>query len=162
MKKRKATPFKMAGPKAISALGPLEPYAAHRPPGARREGTAAAFGVSVDLEIEEGFPLLVNDPGCVEVVARVAADVSAIDTVSSEDLPIAGGEDFAYFAANRPSAYFLLGAGREGEDTPTCHHPDFDFDDELLAVGIEFFLRIVNDRLSRGWRAKCAILSLCF
>jgi amidohydrolase len=112
-------------------------------------GTAATFGVTVDFELEEGFPLLVNDPACVDAVERVAADAAAIDVISDGDLPMAGGEDFAYFAASRPSAYFFLGAGRPGEDTPTCHHPDFDFDDELLPVGIELFLRIVADRLSR-------------
>ena len=38
------------------------------------------------------------------------------------------------------------GAGREGEDTPGCHHPDFDFDDELIPVGLEMFLGLVRDR----------------
>ena len=42
--------------------------------------------------------------------------------------------------------YFFLGAGREGEDTPGCHHPDFDFDDELIPVGLEMFLGLVRDR----------------
>ena len=60
---------------------------------------------------------------------------------------MAGGEDFAYFAAEVPAAYFFLGAGREGEDTPSCHHPDFDFDDGLIPVGMRMFLGLVQDRL---------------
>jgi metal-dependent amidase/aminoacylase/carboxypeptidase family protein len=68
--------------------------------------------------------------------------------VSEDGLPIAGGEDFAYYAAARPSAFFFLGAKLAGEDTPTCHHTDFDFNDDLIPVGIELFLRIVDDRLS--------------
>jgi len=111
------------------------------------EGTTVAFGVGIDLEFEDGFPVLVNDSGCVEVVSRVARDMTAVTSVSAADLPMAGGEDFAYFAAARPSAFFFLGAGRDGEDTPGCHHPDFDFDDELTGVGVELFLRIVADRL---------------
>jgi metal-dependent amidase/aminoacylase/carboxypeptidase family protein len=113
------------------------------------DGTAATFGVTVDFDLDEGFPLLVNDPACVDAVERVAGQSAQIRVINGRDLPIAGGEDFAYFAATRPSAYFFLGAGKEGEDTPTCHHPDFDFDDELLPVGIELFLRIVADRMSR-------------
>ena len=35
------------------------------------------------------------------------------------------------------SAFFFLGAQIEGEDTPTCHHPDFDFDDDDDLVGDE-------------------------
>jgi amidohydrolase len=111
-------------------------------------GTASTFGVEVELEIDDGFPVLVNDPGCAEVVARVGEQVLGAGSVSSRDLPMAGGEDFAYYAQRCPSAFFFLGAKIEGEDTPTCHHPDFDFDDDLIPVGIEMFLRIVEDRLT--------------
>jgi metal-dependent amidase/aminoacylase/carboxypeptidase family protein len=61
---------------------------------------------------------------------------------------MAGGEDFAYFAHARPSAYFFLGAGREGTFTPGCHHPDFDFDDRLIALGMRVFLGLVRHRLA--------------
>ncbi len=113
------------------------------------QGTATTFGVDIELEIEDGFPVLINDPACAEVVARVGEQVLGPGSVSSRDLPMAGGEDFAYYAQDRPSAFFFIGAGRPGEDTPGCHHPDFDFDDDLIPVGIELFLRIVADRLSR-------------
>ena len=111
-------------------------------------GTAEAFGVEVDLDIDEGFPVLSNDSDCAEVVARIGQQVLGEAQVSSEGLPIAGGEDFAYYAEQRPAAFFFLGARREGEQTATCHHPDFDFDDDLIPLGIEVFLRIVADRLT--------------
>lgn len=111
-------------------------------------GTAQSFGVQVELEIDSGFPVLSNDSGCAEVVARIGKQVMGEGAVSAKDLPMAGGEDFAYYAQNRPSAFFFLGAQLEGEDTPVCHHPRFDFDDDLIPLGIELFLRIVADRLS--------------
>jgi amidohydrolase len=112
-------------------------------------GASESFGVEVELEVVDGYPVLVNDPGCAEVVARVGEQVMGSGSVSSGDLPMAGGEDFAYLAERCPAAFFFLGAQLEGEDTPVCHHPDFDFDDELIPVGIELFLGIVADRLSR-------------
>ncbi|MCP4899468.1 MAG: amidohydrolase [bacterium] len=114
------------------------------------QGTANTFGVEVEFEVEEGFPVLVNNSECAEVVARIGEKVLGQGAVSSRDLPMAGGEDFAYYAQNKPSVFFFLGAGIEGEDTPTCHHTDFDFDDDLIPVGIEFFLRIIADRLEDG------------
>jgi len=111
-------------------------------------GIADSFGVQVDLEIDSGFPVLCNDSGCAEVVARVGRQVMGQNAVSAKDMPMAGGEDFAYYAQNRPSAFFFLGAQLEGEDTPVCHHPKFDFDDDLIPLGIELFLRIVTDRLA--------------
>jgi amidohydrolase len=111
-------------------------------------GTAQTFGVDAELEIDEGFPVLNNDADCAAAVARVGEQVLGEGKVSALDLPMAGGEDFAYYALERPSAFFFLGAKRGDEDTPTCHHPDFDFDDDLIPVGIEIFLRIVEARLA--------------
>lgn len=110
-------------------------------------GVASTFGVHTDLEITPGYPVLVNDVGCAEAVARVARVTSGVERVSGEELPIAGGEDFAYFAETIPAAYFFLGAGRPGEVTPMCHHPAFDFDDDLLPLGMRLFVGLVFDRL---------------
>lgn len=111
------------------------------------QGVAASLGVECNETIEVGYPVLVNDSGCAEVVRRVAMEALGAEQVSEADLPMAGGEDFAYFAQARPSAYFFLGAKRGEEDTPVCHHPDFDFDDRLIPTGVELFLRIVWDRM---------------
>ncbi len=111
-------------------------------------GTGAAFGVDATLELDAGYPVLINDADCAAVVHRVAERLVGAERVSDAGLPMAGSEDFAYFAQQAPAAYFFLGAGREGEQTPGCHHPDFDFDDDLLPLGIEMFLGIVRDRVA--------------
>ncbi|NVB39430.1 amidohydrolase [Pseudenhygromyxa sp. WMMC2535] len=109
------------------------------------KGVGMTHGVEVDLALEASYPVLVNHPECVAAVQRVSQQVGL--AASSEGLPMAGGEDFAYFAAEVPAAYFFLGAGREGEDTPGCHHPDFDFEDELIPIGMQMFLGLVRERL---------------
>ncbi|MGB1277257.1 MAG: M20 metallopeptidase family protein, partial [Nannocystaceae bacterium] len=110
-------------------------------------GTATAHGVKIDLELETGYPVVLNDPNCAETVARVARNLVGPEQVSRDNLPMAGGEDFAYFAQQVPSAYFFIGAQKPGEDTPVCHHPDFDFDDELIPLGVSMFAGILRDRL---------------
>ena len=110
------------------------------------QGTATMFGVDVSFEVEVGYPVLVNAQQCADAVSRVAKAAGAKD-VSPHDLPLGAAEDFAYFAQRVPSAYFFLGAGRAGETTPGCHHPDFDFDDELIPLGMRVFLGVVADRL---------------
>ena len=86
------------------------------------------------------------DVGCADAVRRVAEAVVGPERVLEEGLPLAAAEDFAFFAREVPSAYFFLGAGEPGHDTPGCHHPDFDFDDDLLPTGIKMFLGLVRDR----------------
>ncbi len=111
------------------------------------DGTARSFGVAIELEVEEGYPVTMNHPRCAAAAARVAAQLVGAERVSELGLPCAGGEDFAYLAEAVPGAYVFLGAQRAGEDTPVCHHPDFDFDDELIPTGIGLFLGLVRDRL---------------
>jgi amidohydrolase len=111
-------------------------------------GIETMFGVRVALEVEPGYPVVVNDPTCARAVARVAAEVPGIECVREDGLPMAGGEDFAYMAQATRGAYFFLGAGICGAATPGCHHPDFDFDDRLLPWGMAMFVGLVDDRLS--------------
>lgn len=110
-------------------------------------GTAATFGVKVDVDVLEGYPVLVNDADCVDAVNRVGRAVVGDAHISDEGLPIAGGEDFAYFAKEIPAAYFLVGAGEPG-GSPSCHHPDFDFADAIIPTAMSMFLGIVDDRLT--------------
>jgi amidohydrolase len=110
------------------------------------EGTAASFGVRAELELDSGYPVLVNDAKCADAVHRVAAGLLGPERVSADDLPMAGGEDFAYLCAVVPGAYFFVGTG-DSEGAPICHHPDFDFDDRIIPTAIALFLGLVRDRL---------------
>ena len=57
--------------------------------------------------------------------------------------PLMASEDFAYLLDHCPGAYFFL-----GHDGLTCHHPEFDFDDTLLAQGAAIFVTLVQQRLA--------------
>jgi amidohydrolase len=108
------------------------------------DGHAAAFAVRAELELLDAYPTLINDARCAALVGEVARAVVGDAAVSREGLPLAASEDFAYFAEAVPSAYFFLGAGLPGADTPGCHHPDFDFDDDLIALGARMFVGLVE------------------
>ena len=43
----------------------------------------------------------------------------------------------------RPGAYVFLGNG----DTAMCHHPQYNFDDEIIPYGCSFFAEIVERRM---------------
>ena len=111
------------------------------------KGTADTFGVQIRLDARAGYPVLINDEGCVDAVNRVAAKIVGESRVSGNGLPMAGGEDFAYMAQATRGAYFFIGAGEEGRPNPVCHHPDFDFDDRIIPTGMSMMLGLVDDRL---------------
>ncbi len=110
-------------------------------------GAASTYGVAVEIELRRGYPVLVNDAGCTEAVVRVAERIVGADRVTDAELPMAGGEDFAYMAQAIPSAYFFLGTGNAELTTPVCHHPDFDFDDGIIPLALKMFMGLVEDRL---------------
>lgn len=110
-------------------------------------GIAAAFDVEIEVRAERGYPVLVNDERCAGAVRRVAQRLLGPDAVSEAELPMAGGEDFSYMTQAKPGAYFFVGTGRPDGTSPGCHHPDFDFDDDAIGVGVRMFLGLVEDRL---------------
>lgn len=110
------------------------------------DGHAAAFGVTAELQLTEGYPVVMNDTACAEAVERVARNVVGSDNVTRAGLPLAAAEDFAFYGQHIPAAYFLVGAGEPG-GSPTCHHPDFDFNDAILPTCMSMFLGLVRDRL---------------
>jgi metal-dependent amidase/aminoacylase/carboxypeptidase family protein len=111
-------------------------------------GIAAAHAVEAQVEIGRGFPVLPNDASCVEAVRAAAAEIVGEGAVSGAGLPLAASEDFSYFAQAVPGAYFFVGAGIAGEETPGCHHPDFDYDDELIVPTARIFVRLAEARLA--------------
>ena len=112
------------------------------------EGVAVGMGVQADLVIKAHYPVLVNDDACAATVLRVAERLFPEAENGAAGLPLLASEDFAFFTEKIAGAYFFLGAGVPDAATPGCHHPDFDFDDDLIERGIRMFLGILEDRLA--------------
>jgi len=108
-----------------------------------------AMGVEPELDIQPEYPVLNNDAGLAAAVEEVAGGILGPERVSDAGLPLAVSEDFAFFAEVIPAAYFFLGAGGPDQETPGCHHPDFDFDDDLLETGVRVFLGLCEARARR-------------
>ncbi len=60
------------------------------------------------------------------------------------NLPMRASEDFGRLRAICPSAMFFLGAG---ENHPALHNPDYDYPDDLTAIGARVFMAVIRDRL---------------
>ena len=57
-----------------------------------------------------------------------------------------GGEDFSYYAQHVPACFFVLGVKPpEREHYPSLHQPEYDFNDDALATGIEVMVRLAID-----------------
>ncbi|MGX9349901.1 M20 aminoacylase family protein [Shimia sp. W99] len=110
------------------------------------EGTAAAFGATVEMTWEGGYPPTVNhevETGyAIEAARAVAGAANVFDDVD----PIMPAEDFSFMLEERPGAYIFLGNG----DTMMCHHPQYQFDDDAIPVGCSWFAELVERRMALG------------
>ncbi len=110
------------------------------------EGVAAAHGATATLDYERGYPATVNHPAESEIAARAAAAAVGADKVVRDFPPMMGAEDFSYMLRERPGCYVFIGNG-EGDAHPMCHSPDYDFNDDILPIGVSYWARLVEEAL---------------
>ncbi|RWR07885.1 M20 aminoacylase family protein [Paenirhodobacter populi] len=106
-------------------------------------GQAAAFGVSVDIRYERGYPPTVNTASNAAFAADVAREISGADLVRDDVERDMGAEDFSYMLEARPGAFVFLGIGPGAG----LHHPAYDFNDEAAPIGASYFVRLVERAL---------------
>ena len=106
-------------------------------------GTAAAYGVKATLNYRRDYPTVVNHADNTAFAARVAAEIAGADKVDTDVAPRMGAEDFAFMLNERPGAFIFAGNG----DTAPLHNPSYDFNDELIPVGVSYWARLVEARM---------------
>ena len=58
-------------------------------------------------------------------------------------------EDFGRFIQEVPGCFVFLGNRREGEEPTPLHNSRFNYNDDILLAGAEFFAELVRERLPK-------------
>lgn len=95
------------------------------------ENTAKAMGVVCDVNIEVGYPFLVNDDETTERFIVAAKEFLGADNVVDLELRMTA-EDFAYYSQIIPACFYRLGTS----DSTGLHTPTFMVDEEALKTGM--------------------------
>jgi amidohydrolase len=106
------------------------------------DGLALAHGCAIVLDISHGTPPTVNASAptlCVKQAARAVVGAANLEDAVE---PLMAGDDVARFLQARPGCYFFLGQGGR-----MCHHPEYDFNDDVAPIGVAMFDEIVRLRL---------------
>lgn len=108
-------------------------------------GICQSYGASYDLNYWKLYPATINDARMADLVRSVAERVVETPAGVVPDCQTMGGEDMSFFLQEVPGCYFFLGSANASKqlDFPH-HHPRFDFDETVLAVGVEMFVRCVE------------------
>jgi len=100
-----------------------------------------------ELDIEHGYPVLVNDP----VFSNKVLDLlkEHFPVVGDDIEPFFGAEDFAYYLQEIPGVYIVLGTRNEEKNiTEGNHSSRFDIDETVLVDGTRMLATIALDFLN--------------
>ena len=107
-------------------------------------GVCQAMGAQYEFKFAQGYPPTINDESMSELVRRCAAQVVGTDNVV-EPQSTMGGEDMSFYLQRAKGCFFFLGVGRE--DGAPVHNPKFDFDEDVLPLGVETYCRVAAELL---------------
>jgi len=107
-------------------------------------GLAASFGAAIEIDYDANYPVTFNHERETVFAADVAAAVAGEAQVHRAIQPLMGGEDFSYMLEARPGAFIFVGNG----DTAGLHHPAYDFNDEAIAHGMSYWVRLAETALA--------------
>ncbi|WHX51524.1 M20 family metallopeptidase [Paenibacillus woosongensis] len=112
------------------------------------EGLQETFGITYELNYLNDYPVLYNDPKLTEFVAESLKNSSIPGVTGVERCePQPPSEDFAYYAKERPSVFFYVGAmPADGKYYPH-HHPKFDINEDCMLIAAEAMGAVVIDYL---------------
>ena len=99
---------------------------------------------TLQVEIQTGYPPLVNDRGIMAVADRVAREVVGEEDVW-EGEPMMGAEDFAILAREAPGAFLWVGAACT--DPREHHNPRFDIDESVLPINAALLAGMATELL---------------
>ena len=98
-------------------------------------GVAETSGVKIDVQFEHSAGALRNDAALVELLRRSARKVVGDDGVDEIRRPSMGSEDFAFYLEHAAGAMFRLGCVSPRRGGSPLHSPNFDVDEDALAIG---------------------------
>ena len=107
------------------------------------------FGVSGEIHWYPGYPVTANHAAPAEQVREVAQRVLGESQVHWQVNPSMASEDFACMLESCPGAYFWLGADGTTPSAP-LHNAHYDFNDDLLPIGISFWQQLVESVLVKA------------
>jgi len=107
------------------------------------------------LDIVPLTPAVINDAEVAEVVRAAAEAVVGPENVFP-DVRTMGSEDAAYFIQEVPGCYFFLGSANAERGLNAPHHnPRFDFDEDVLPLGVAVMMQTLAHYLHlRGQRVE--------
>ncbi|MGA9379849.1 MAG: M20 family metallopeptidase [Phormidium sp.] len=108
-------------------------------------GICQGYGAEYNLDYRRQYPATINDAAIAELVRSVAVNVVETPVGIVPECQTMGAEDMSFFLQEVQGCYFFLGSANPSLNLAfPHHHPRFDFDETVLGMGVEIFVRCVE------------------
>lgn len=102
------------------------------------EGISIAYNVKISSEMRDYYPPVINDT----TLYRLVSEMLKPDETEPL-LPLMFAEDFAFYQRATRGMFVMLGTYDENQGfTYPLHSCNFDFDEDVLLKGIDYYLRV--------------------
>ncbi|MEM8748625.1 MAG: M20 family metallopeptidase [Actinomycetota bacterium] len=117
------------------------------------EGVGSAHECDIDVDIELGYPVTVNDDDFSSFALDLASEVASASDGAAVRLPnpVMGAEDFSYVLDERPGSMVFLGGTPRDADLATAapnHSNRVFFDEGAMPRGVELYTMVALRQLS--------------
>ncbi|HSN09775.1 MAG TPA: M20 family metallopeptidase, partial [Hanamia sp.] len=98
--------------------------------------TGEISGLDIDVEIDVGYPFVINNVELTEKAKRKAGEFAGQENVEETEMRM-GAEDFAFYSHLIPACFFRLGVGNTKNNiTSGVHTPTFNIDESAIENGM--------------------------
>ena len=111
------------------------------------------FGVRSRVSFEQRYPPTINSAAESALCRDVGAQVFGAEKIRRNELPSMGAEDFAFMLQKKPGCYVWLGNG-PGTGGCSLHNPHYDFNDQIIPLGVSYWVRLAENYLSSAGTVK--------
>ena len=111
------------------------------------KGICDGQGVEGTVDYSYEFIALKNADKETEAAASAAIKAVGKEAVEANCAICPASEDFAQFLRHVPGCFVLIGAGI-GDDIRPLHNPHYDYEDDLLTIGVRYWSYLVQQQLT--------------
>lgn len=97
--------------------------------------TEEEYGVKIDVNIAEGYPVLFNDEMLTSKAIGFSTELLGKDKIETYDIRMSS-DDFSFYSDLAPSLYYRVGIMKKGTEMLKLHTSDFDIDEDGLETGV--------------------------
>jgi hippurate hydrolase len=119
--------------------------------GTMARGIAASMGADIKYEYDFVLDPTINEAQSTAFCADIARGLVGDANVDTDVAPSMGGEDFGAMLLEVPGCYIWMGQGEKADPASAhnfgLHTPRYDFNDDIIPLGIEYWARIVEQSL---------------